>query len=636
MARTAATTHASDANVVSHELEYELDVSPPSSLYSIDDAKHPPTASVPSQNRLSVHTDITTVQATPSPPPQPSFKLLFSLLSLRQRLSVLFPAIAFSLVSGGIAPFMTLVVGQVFNSFAHFPLSNPSQQDRDRLMHDVGIQALELVGLAAGSVILSSITSCLWIWTGEHNAMALGKRVYRSVTGKDMAWFDTKMGSDASQTDSIGAGGMMTQFQRWVHVLLDCLFTTDNPFSGTNDVRQASSLASGMLIQHITTTITCLALAFSRSWALTLVILSAVPILSIIQGVSQRVAEPLLMNYRKVSDSASSLLTRAFIGISTVKTFNAEVFEHSAFLEKLSRMARIDLRLFATWGTTSGFTQISMMGMFVQAFWFGAKLVRDGTVAPGDVMAVFWACLIATNNLQMAMVHIVHVTRGKVAMASLLALVDEESTPQTPVRKSMSSTKVFRSSNFHQLRKIVPSRCTGEIALHDVTFAYPSRPLAPVLRNLNLFLPAQETTFIVGGSGSGKSTIAQLLLRTYQPQDGSIHLDNQELAYLDENWSRQHIGGVSQGCILFDMSVHDNVSMGLAGLEGRDPENATREEVVAACTAALMHEFVRDLPEGYDTKLGKAGESLSGGQKQRLAIARARLRDPTVLILGKL
>jgi ATP-binding cassette, subfamily B (MDR/TAP), member 1 len=219
MARSAA-HHANGDNVVSHELEYELDVSPPPSLYSIDDKKQPPTADTHSlpqpQNRLSIHTDISVHDASPPPPPQPSFKLLFSLLSRRQRLSVLLPAVIFSIVSGGVAPFMTLVVGQVFNSFAHFPLSNPSQDARDKLMHDVGIQALELVGLAAGSVILSSITSCFWIWVGEHNAMALGKRVYKSVTGKDMAWFDTKMGSDASNTDSIGAGGMMTQFQRYV------------------------------------------------------------------------------------------------------------------------------------------------------------------------------------------------------------------------------------------------------------------------------------------------------------------------------------------------------------------------------------------------------------------------------------
>jgi ATP-binding cassette subfamily B (MDR/TAP) protein 1 len=157
----------------------------------------------------------------------------------------------------------------------------------------------------------------------------------------------------------------------------------------------------------------------------------------------------------------------------------------------------------------------------------------------------------------------------------------------------------------------------------------------PVLEDVSLFLPARETTFIVGDSGSGKSTVAQLLLRMYAPQRGAVQLDDQDVAFLDEEWTRAHVAGVSQGCILFDMSVHDNVAMGLAGPgTGRRPEDATREEVIDACRAALMHDFIRDLPDGYDTMLGTSGANLSGGQKQRLAIARAKLRNPTVLILG--
>ena len=144
-------------------------------------------------------------------------------------------------------------------------------------------------------------------------------------------------------------------------------------------------------------------------------------------------------------------------------------------------------------------------------------------------------------------------------------------------------------------------------------------------------------TFIVGGSGSGKSTVAQLLSRLYSPQSGSLSLDGADMQYIDEEWIRQHIAVVAQGCVLFEGTVHDNVAMGVAGCgnETRTPEDVTREEVVDVCTAALMHEFVRDLPLGYDTKLGTAGMSLSGGQRQRLAIARALLRDPTVLILGE-
>jgi ATP-binding cassette subfamily B (MDR/TAP) protein 1 len=163
------------------------------------------------------------------------------------------------------------------------------------------------------------------------------------------------------------------------------------------------------------------------------------------------------------------------------------------------------------------------------------------------------------------------------------------------------------------------------------------------LRDITLFLPPGETTFIVGGSGSGKSTIAQLLLRLYAPSGGEITLDNQALSYLDDDFTRQHIAAVQQGCILFDLSIRENVAMGLAGsgpdpVTGvtRRPQDVTRDEVVEACKMAMIHDFIDSLPQGYETRLGTGGSALSGGQRQRLAIARARIRDPTVLILGTL
>jgi ATP-binding cassette subfamily B (MDR/TAP) protein 1 len=218
------------------ELGYELDISPRSSLYtsnlSISDYKHSPTSSQHSIPSAKV------VVGTPAsaPAPTPSIRLLFSLISSRQRFLLLLPAILSSIIAGGVAPFMTYVIGKSFDAFGHFPRDpNPPQSAKDTLLRGVGLAALELVGLAVASIALSSITSSLWIWTGEHNVMALRKLVYESVTQKDMVWFDTKMGSEgtvqATEGDQgpLGAGGLMAKFTRYVSVIYATFHFTNPP-----------------------------------------------------------------------------------------------------------------------------------------------------------------------------------------------------------------------------------------------------------------------------------------------------------------------------------------------------------------------------------------------------------------------
>ncbi|KAH8101736.1 P-loop containing nucleoside triphosphate hydrolase protein [Cristinia sonorae] len=576
---------------------------------------------VPISPRSSVHSiGVPSVIIPPPSPPQPSIRLLFSLLTRRDFLVFVLPAVLTSLLAGGIAPFMTLVVGMAFDAYSEFTVASDHESAKHVLLHDVGMTAVELLALAVGALALSSVMSSLWIWTGERNLMAVRKQVYDAVSKKDMVWYDTKMGGEDSVTSTegdgpVGAGGLMAQFAR-----------------ETDDVRMASSLASGLLIQYLTTTLTCLVLALVRSWSLTLIILSTVPVMMILQTLSQALAGPALGRERMHIASVATLVDRAVAAIATVKAFNAEAYEQESIGRMLNKMQTAAVQCIRVWGITGGLSQFAMMTMFVQAFWFGSKLVRSGKISMGDVTAVFWACLIASSNLQMCIPQFIVLAKGKFAMASLMGVVD--STPSVGRTNSVALKNLSRRPT--NLRKIVPRGCQGGIELTGVTFYYPSRPSAPALDDVSLFLPAGETTFIVGGSGSGKSTIAHLLLRLYDTYSGTIALDDQDLAYLDENWTRQHISAVSQNTILFDMTVHENVAMGLAGpYSTRRPEDVTRQEVEDVCRTALVHDFVRDLPQGYDTPLGSGGANLSGGQKQRLAIARAILRNPTVLILDE-
>lgn len=195
------------------ELAYELNVSPRNSIDSTETIQKE--SNSPSSEPLPPSSE--------QPAPTPSIRLLFSFLSRRHVPLLLLPAILSSLIAGGIAPFMTFVVGQAFNSFAEFPLSNPTQADKDALLRGVGLAAVELVGLAVGSMALGSITSALWIWVGEINVAAVRRHVYARVAKKEIVWFDLNLGSGDASGDVVGAGGLMAKFSKSVFIFTECM-----------------------------------------------------------------------------------------------------------------------------------------------------------------------------------------------------------------------------------------------------------------------------------------------------------------------------------------------------------------------------------------------------------------------------
>jgi ATP-binding cassette subfamily B (MDR/TAP) protein 1 len=213
MRRPTGLTVATDVNHHDDKDVYELSQSPRSLAPSLA----PPAYDLEKGDVFtsSIPTPASTTTTTPTLPP--SIALLFSSLSRRELLLFLLPAVLTSLLAGGIAPFMTRVIGAQFDTFAAYPLKDANAGDKHALLRGVGIAALQLLGLACGSLVLSSITSSLWICTGEKNVASIRKTVFGRVANMNMAWFDTQSpaeGAAASEDGPIGAGGLMAKFAR--------------------------------------------------------------------------------------------------------------------------------------------------------------------------------------------------------------------------------------------------------------------------------------------------------------------------------------------------------------------------------------------------------------------------------------
>lgn len=249
--------------------------------------------------------------------------------------------------------------------------------------------------------------------------------------------------------------------------------------------------------------------------------------------------------------------------------------------------------------------------MVLTTLFLGGQLMASNSISAGQLMAF----LVASQGVQRSL------SQGSVLLGTM-------------IRGMTAGARVFEYLAIEPKIDLINGstipfdKLTGEIRFENVTFAYPSRPDQIVLREFNLTLKPGQTVALVGASGSGKSTIASLIERFYEPTGGQITLDGQPISSLSPYWLRAEvIGFIEQQPILFATNILENIRYGRP--------LATEAEVYAAAKLAQSHEFVSDLTDGYHTNVGERGTQLSGGQRQRIAIARALLKQPLVLILDE-
>lgn len=307
---------------------------------------------------------------------------------------------------------------------------------------------------------------------------------------------------------------------------------------------------------------------------------------------------------------ASGLATETLTAAQTVQAFTAEDMESRRFGDLIrisfeTAVRRVKARAF--------FSMTAITGMFsalILVLWIGARAVLAGEMSGGELgQFVLYALFVAMSAAALSETW-GEVQRAAGAMERLLELLAAE-----PQIKAPENPVPF------------PDHREGRIRFEEVTFSYPSRPSTLALDNLVLEIKPGEKVAFVGPSGAGKSTTFQLIMRFYDPQKGRIVIDGVDVAMADPVDVRGRIGIVPQETVIFGASARDNIRFGRPG--------ASVDEIEAAAKAAAADEFIRELPEGYDTFLGERGTRLSGGQKQRIAIARAILKDAPILLLDE-
>ena len=295
--------------------------------------------------------------------------------------------------------------------------------------------------------------------------------------------------------------------------------------------------------------------------------------------------------------------------IRTVKAFGKEAREVEHYNTQLEDVLKVCYKESLYKGIFYGLTGLSGNVIILSVLYYGGVMVYDSSISVGSLSAFIMYAAYVGISLNGLSSFYSELNKALGANERLAELIERQSA--IPIRGG----------------KILEKELSGDIEFQNVNFAYPTRGGARVLENFSLQIPKCMVIAIVGSSGSGKSTVASLLLRLYDPDSGCVLLDNHDLRSLDPAWVKSQISVVSQEPVLFSGTIRENILYGA--------EDTTRCDVEDVARRAYVLEFTKTMPEGLDTVVGERGVTLSGGQRQRVAIARALIKEPKILILDE-
>ncbi|KAK7124382.1 hypothetical protein R3I94_018678 [Phoxinus phoxinus] len=371
---------------------------------------------------------------------------------------------------------------------------------------------------------------------------------------------------------------------------------------------RAVALNVNVLLRTLIKTLGMLYLMVSLSWKLTLLMLMETPVTGLLQNIYDTHYQRLSKEVQDSIAQSNETAGEAVSGIRTVKSFRTELGEAHRYDVRLMEIHNLKTRRDTVRAIYLLVRRMAELGMKVAMLYYGKLFIQYGQMTTGNLVSFILYQQDLGDNIR-TLIYIFGDMLNSVGVAG----------------------KVFdyldRKSEVSIDGNLQPSDLKGHVSFQKLSFSYPRRPDHNVLKNFSLELKPGQMTALVGVSGGGKSTCVSLLERFYQPQQGHILLDGQPLQNYQHKYLHSKIAMVGQEPVLFSGTVRDNIAYGLPG--------CSMERVKEAASKANAHAFISKLENGYDTDVGERGNLLSGGEKQRIAIARALIRRPQVLILDE-
>ena len=372
------------------------------------------------------------------------------------------------------------------------------------------------------------------------------------------------------------------------------------------NVQNAFQMCTRIAVRCPVMLVFALFMAMKINSRMALVFLAVLPILAIGMGILMKVVGPVFERAFKIYDRMNTVVQENVRGIRVVKTYVREDHETEKFEGVSGMLYRTFSKAQKTMAGVMPLMQFCMYACMLLISWFGARLIVGGSMTTGELTRMFSYALQILMSLMMVAMVFVMITMAKASAERVAEILDEQPDLHNP------------ANPIHEVKD-------GAIEFDDVSFSYKGDERKLALKNVSLHIKAGQTVGILGGTGSAKSTLVQLIPRLYDTTHGTVKVGGVDVRDYDIEALRDQVAMVLQKNVLFSGTIKENLRWG--------DENASDEELERVCRLAQADEFIQQMPDKYDTHIEQGGSNVSGGQKQRLCIARALLKKPKILIL---